>query len=374
VKRQPDITGRVILGKPGPWGQLEYVRIATEMPSEFAFIISSDTTPQPWFFKGSSKEEVVTTLKSAGLSEAQVSSLMRTNTFEVTPEGCRIKASDELVLEMNENTRRAIYLKLARFTENKPQRTAFSFRPELLNDRLKASGLSPESIKLFRSLLYTQGRFLLFADLAHVLPRLANDEEKRRLIKMISRKLTMLVKLYVNPASDIEQLVNYWGTGGRAKDLKPLLESLVNTPGASSIDIVHLLPPFARRRLYTYPTISANATTAIQDCNWSTMNFFNLEPDDRFGNLEFISKTLQSDYYQIAEPGHLGDLVFLTLPSGESVHSAVYIADNLVFTKNGEAVSQPWILMKLDDLMELYSAPYPSDEPLRTLFYRQKKM
>lgn len=372
--RSSSDSSMILEGKKGLWGQLHCLKIATEMPNEFAFVVSNDTKPQRWFFKGYSPEKATAFLQAAGLSPDQVASLVKPDALEVTPNGCWISPDNDLVLGMKPETRARIYLELTHYTENKAQRSAFIFYPDRLNARLESSELSDKSRTLFRDLLYRQGKFLLFADLAHALPRLADDDERRRFIKMVSRKTTLLVKLKVDSSSDIEHLVAYWGIAGRAKDLRPLLASLAGIKGGGLIDVVHLLPPFARARLYTYPMVSANASATVQDCNWTTMNFFNLVPDDRFSDMEYLSKKLQEEYFQISLPEHLGDLVFLTLPSGESVHSAVFIADGIVFTKNGESVSQPWILMKLDDLIELYSAPYPPDEPLKPLFYRRKTL
>jgi len=191
---------------------------------------------------------------------------------------------------------------------------------------------------------------------------------------MISRKSTLLVRLKISTGSDVDRLVAYWGGGGRSKDLKPLLDSLCQFKKGLSLDIAHLLPPFARQRLYTYPVVSANAADSLWDCNWTTMNFFNTEPDDQFANIDYLSKKFEKDYYQISSPGRLGDLIFLALPSGESIHSAVYIADNIVFTKNGQAISQPWMLMRMEDLLELYAAPYPPEETIKVLSYRKKDM
>jgi hypothetical protein len=37
------------------------------------------------------------------------------------------------------------------------------------------------------------------------------------------------------------------------------------------------------------------------------------------------------------------------------IHSAVYIADDIMFTKNGRAYAQPWLLMRLKDVVTAYS-------------------
>jgi hypothetical protein len=49
-----------------------------------------------------------------------------------------------------------------------------------------------------------------------------------------------------------------------------------------------------------------------------------------------------------------GLLLFLRNP-GRLVHSAVFIADDLVFTKNGPDAVQPWLLMRINDLTEGYA-------------------
>ena len=38
------------------------------------------------------------------------------------------------------------------------------------------------------------------------------------------------------------------------------------------------------------------------------------------------------------------------------MHVAVYVADDIVFTKNGFHYTQPWILMHLKDMLETYAA------------------
>ena len=55
-------------------------------------------------------------------------------------------------------------------------------------------------------------------------------------------------------------------------------------------------------------------------------------------------------------------------PNGDVIHSCVYIADNIVFTKNGSASSSPWILMDLEDVIAFYS----SEKPLDIQRYRRK--
>jgi hypothetical protein len=70
----------------------------------------------------------------------------------------------------------------------------------------------------------------------------------------------------------------------------------------------------------------------------------------------------------------LGDLVFLARPDGTVVHAAAYIADDIVFTRNGESYTQPWILMHMGDMIDTYAVKHPSSGPLKPLYYRKKTL
>ena len=52
----------------------------------------------------------------------------------------------------------------------------------------------------------------------------------------------------------------------------------------------------------------------------------------------------------------------LTKPGGEIVHSCVFIADEIAYTKNGASVLAPWALMTLSDVIEFYSWDLPAGQ------------
>lgn len=67
-------------------------------------------------------------------------------------------------------------------------------------------------------------------------------------------------------------------------------------------------------------------------------------------------------------PQFFGRQLFLLDDKNSALHSAVYIADKIVFTKNGDNNLQPWMFMHVKDLTGMYS----SAPPLRMLVYRNK--
>jgi hypothetical protein len=83
---------------------------------------------------------------------------------------------------------------------------------------------------------------------------------------------------------------------------------------------------------------------------------------------DFASRYIQENYYQIAKPGIGGDLVILLDDNNRVLHSSVYIASDLVFTKNGINYAQPWVLMHEKDMVAHFSAL----DPVKVAYFRRK--
>lgn len=352
--------------KAGPWGNLECVRIAVEMPETFISLDQIKGIHAHWFFPGA-REQAVQFLKTAGLSDAQWKAISKAK-WEQSTGGYWVSPPDEVVLSLSKSTRQNIYSYLAHYPENVPQYSPFIFREELLPELLRNSDLSEATITQFKSLLYKQDRLLLFADTDILVNSLPSDHEKIRFLKTISRTATLLVKLKVDEKSDVEALVNYWGFGGRSKDVRALLQSMAAVPGGSTVDVAHLLPAFVRQRIYNYPNPDlVNVTN--QHCHWSSLNFLNQVPDDRYSDQSIIRQTVETEFMPIDDDARLGDVIFFLDGQGMVVHSATFIADNIVFTKNGGGANRPWVYMEMEDLLALYLKP---KEAMKTVIYRRK--
>jgi hypothetical protein len=219
------------------------------------------------------------------------------------------------------------------------------------------SGLSPETLALLKKLTYHRGRYLCLSDMFVVYPRITAIEERRRLIKILVRTPTLLMKLQVKTDSDVAAVADYWDDGKHDKNILTLLESLTNSPGGMTIDVAHLLPPFARKHLYTFPVPFNDPAAPWPDCTWTAMNFFNDPPDDRYYDNNAWQHELSQNYTQMFPPA-FGDLIIFFRPDGMPIHMAVFIADDVVFTKNGISNYCPWTFMKLDDLVADYTLDY----------------
>ena len=99
------------------------------------------------------------------------------------------------------------------------------------------------------------------------------------------------------------------------------------------------------------------------------MNFFNTLPDDGFFNPDYTQKVLRSDYAKITDgPKQFGDLLLLLGADQQALHMCVHIADDAVFTKNGANTQQPWVLMKLSEML----GEYELQKPFEIVTYRRK--
>jgi hypothetical protein len=363
------------LGNPGAWGQLLYVNVMIDIPDEFVILPPSDQPPVRWFFKNYSKEKVIELLESADITQAQIDNLLPDSAWKSEDNDTWLTPGDELILSLSPDSRSRIYSILVAYPENNDQMDPVWFQPETLDKQLNESGLAESSIKLLKSLLYRNSSpLLLFADKDTAMHQIAGDAEKRLFIKTISRKATLMARLKIDADSDVEAMAGYWGVGGRRKDVLPLISSIQRLEGGLNMSVVYLMPQFIRNHLYMYPFPSTDPQAPKQDCFWSAFNAMNSQTDDRFSDLQFAGQTLIKDYYNIAQPSQLGDLVFLSGADNQAMHAAVYIADDIVFTKNGFHCTQPWILMHLKDMVETYAARLPAGKQLSVLYYRRKTL
>lgn len=364
---QPVSIAQVYRGKPGPWGEIEYSRIVIEPPDEF---MAPDYTAAParWNFAGFDEAGLEQLWEQTALPEDLRRKLRDPGKRESTAEGIVLRPDESVVAALSPEARAVIYNTLARLPGNPLQTEPFRFRAEVVDEWFEESGLAPAVVAQIQRFLYPRGNALLFSDPALVVPLLSTPAERVRLVKTLARKSTLLVKVRIGPESEIERIADYWSTGRRRKDVRPLLHSLARQPGGAAIDVAHLLPRFARGMLYTYPAPDVPRERS-PDCHWTAMNFFNDLPDEGFLDLDYLKQKITDDYVPVEGAPVLGDILLMSQPNGEVIHSCVYLAADIVFTKNGQATSVPWTLSTLPDLQ----AFYPAQPPLTIRIFRKKE-
>ncbi|MBI5772417.1 MAG: hypothetical protein HZA89_01575 [Verrucomicrobia bacterium] len=365
----PAPPGQELRLKSGPWGRLEYVPIYLECPEEFLNVRSYEAVDRRWFFKGYPAEVLVKFIAGLSVSEDQRRELSDQAKWNITPAGIYLDPSRELRLSLAPAARRQLYPVLSEFSDIfKP----IAIPANLFEEHFEQSGLAPETIALVRQLCYSHGSRLFLSDVALVMDTLEEYADRIRLTKTLSRKNSLLLNLHVAPGDDLNALVRYWAKAPVGKDVKPLLESLSKVPGGARVSVLNLLPPLIRAQLNTFPQPSNDVIEFPRDCHWTSLNFFNDPPEPKFGDPKFASETLRNEYHPVVGDPAYGDIVCFFRPNGGIIHSAVFIADDVVYTKNGPHYLQPWMLMRLSDLAERYTAVIPENEKLTVRYFRNK--
>lgn len=352
----------------GPWGRLEAYDIVVAAPLEFVHSVSDLQRPLHWRLRNTSREQFGQMLQQLGLSKPLQQQLLAAAQPDAEGTGLVLSPSDEFIWSLKPDERGKLYLALALDPENQVQANAFRFNGDV-EDWFAGSGVSNETLGLIKKLAYRYKNSVFLADTHVLLPRLSKQEQVR-VLKSASRQRTYSLRLRVTAEDNIAELADYWGHGRRSKDVRPLLESLARVPGGGTIDVAHLLPPFARMRLYTYPRPSADGTSLKYNSYWTAFNFYAATPDDRFTNLEDALRELKENYYPIYRNPSLGDLVVFSDDADPMFHVAVYVADDFLFTKNGTSFYLPWMYMRLDQMEEFYARPLP----IRVSYYRHKDL
>jgi hypothetical protein len=350
-----------------PWGELKTFDVDLEQPEEYiAFEMDTNRVPT-WVFAKMTPDQVRALMQSCGLASNQIEHALSPALVSVTSSNTVIKPDDELVLSLPAQTRAKFYGELSKNPANHYMEFPFYFPGETFEARLGKSQLDPALVSKVRQLLYARGSDQCFSDYELVLRSAASEPERLRLVKALSRQSAVLARLRIRPDTDIDKVLGYWDRGIQVKNIRPLLESVKRLPDGGSVSLLYLLPTFARERLYTFP-LPSKPDDATMDCHWSTMNFFKETPDNRFGNPSYTAPYITTNFYQVAKPCLYGDVVLLLDKQNNAIHSGVYLADDIVFTKNGNNYAQPWKLMRMKDLLGMYAGGAPP----RVAVYRNK--
>ncbi len=352
----------------GPWGTLETTTVVIEPPDDLLSLDASPVTHSVWRFVNHDRQQLSELLAAVDLNPTAAAFLGDVSKWTFAPRWIELRVPKNVVLELSPETRRSLYRVMAGYSENTQHFAPFSFRAETTAEWFGESDLTPETIALVEPLLYRRGESLLFSDLPLILSDVRPAQQRLELLRALSRSSTQLVKLRITPDSDIKAIAAYWSPGQRKRDIEPLLRSLPLTEAGVTIDVIHLLPRLARRLLYTFPAPAKPGESLFRDCHWTSLNFHKDEIDDSFADLDLVREAYQRDFREVAGEPQFGDIIIFVRQDGTALHACIYVAGDIVFTKNGVGASSPWILMKMPHLQERY----PADIPLEIMVRRPR--
>jgi hypothetical protein len=351
-----------------PWGQLTVRDIDLEQPDEYIAYEIDTNRVETWTFEGMNPDAARTVMRSCCLTAEQIKSAFSPTSMIYANSNTIITPGKDLVLSLSPKVRGKLYSILGRSGANELMHFPCCFPGDSFESRVDKTRISPTTLALIRTMLYPRGDAQCFSDMETLLPLIPDKTERFQALKVLSHRSAVLLGVRIWPDTDVDKIIHYWVSPGvREVDVRSFLESLKRESNGGAASILYLLPPFARVRLYTYP-LPAQPEDPAMDCHWTTMNFFNATPDNRFSNPQYTVAYLLSHCYKIAKPSAYGDLIFFLNKDGNAIHSAVYLADDIVFTKNGNNAAQPWMLMHMKDLL----AEFTTDSAPQVVVYRNK--
>jgi hypothetical protein len=347
--------GKVYHCKPGPWGDLEYYYIYLEAPDRVVDHLARPEPTPKWCFPGGTDDSLRALFASAGLSIPLQNYLLE--------RGHRIQQDDVMtvfppvpdLMAMTPAQRTVIYSELAKSPLN-----IMHFYPACITHGdvetwFAQSQLRPEIQDAVKKLTYMRGDMLCFSDVSAILSMVESEKEAHDFMKTMSRTTSLVLHLNVKSRADFSQALRYWSSNQRNDEIASIVLPASEENAVEHLDCAHLLPPLARRYLYTYPSEELAISALMPDCSWTALNFFSTAPLNYHADDRLFLSHLADDYDEVSAPYNFGDVLMLAGPDGLAMHSCVYIADDIVYTKNGQNTSAPWILSKLGDVQRLYS-------------------
>ena len=353
----------------GAWGEMITRDIQLERPDEYLSSEATSPAVETWNFIGQKPEAAKALLESSGLSAAQISSAFTADTVTETSAGTVLRPPEDLVVSLSPETREKLYLGLTGRNVNIYFDYPFVFPDDSVESIYADPRLHPDDVALLKKLVYPNGSANQLTDYATLMHKIPTVDRRMAVARVLSRQSAVFPGLVIKPDTDIDKIAAYWGhtPNVRFTDIRPLLVALKSLPEGGNLSLFYLLPKFARDRLYTFP-LPSQPGDPVMDCHWSTFNFASDTPDNRFNNPDYAIQYIRNNYYNIATPSICGDVLLLMNDKNEIKHSAVYLADDLVFTKNGNNYSQPWMIMHTHDLLSFY----PATPPMRVIYMRRK--
>ena len=357
----------------GPWGELYRVPFSISAPEELIPLRTIEAGGTHWLLKNFTVSEFAHLLTSTDLPASLENAWLDPAVARVAGRDVELTPTPEMIISLPAKARQIIYRQLAQFPENG---SALAYiHKTCVGERFDGSGVSPQTLALFRTLCSEHGDYLVFGGLPAMLTQLPAYEEKVRFMKALTRQKTMLLRLRLTKDSDVADLSRYWGRGPWAANVRTILESIDQVPGGTFMSLMALLPPQPSSQLYFYPVprpASPNQPAPVRDCHWTSLNFFRTWEDQEPVDPASFVQQISENYYPLSGDPRYGDVLILTRPDGGIVHSAVFIAADVVFTKNGATEIYPWMLSTVPDLLKHYSFQAPEGQQLSVRYFRSK--
>jgi hypothetical protein len=339
--------------KPGPWGELEVRTVYLEAPDTLLAAVAKPNSVTRWVFEQTTETAVRDTLRRCEVPAGVADRLLAPARRVVSGNVLSLYPSVDDLTALTPASRSLLYQELAKSAANEYQRDPVYILGGDLEDWLMDAGLSEAQKELFRKLVWKRGEALVFSDIQALLTLAKNSDEVRTTFRAVTRVRCLVVELQLPLKTDRRQFIDYWAAGQTDAPRLTFINAITQRRAPQTVDITHFLPSLLRQRAYTFPEMELGLKGRFPDCHWTSLNFFNLTPKDYYLDTRLAAAQLVENYATVEAPYRYGD-VLCFLDGGEGLHTCVYIADDIVLTKNGDSILAPWALMQIKDVESIY--------------------
>lgn len=334
-------------------GRLEVSSFFMEAPDEMIRLGERPDERPVWRLAGRDPSAALEALAAAGIGTEALAALKSPGSVSIDAGGVTFLPSLDFLVALAPAVRDSVYRLLARNGLN-PRHERPQVIPGDPEEWLRGCALSPRQKGLFRALLWRREGALAFSDVSALILAAGSAGEIQEALRIMTRVRTVRVTVRPPGGGDTARFSAYWSAGGLNRSAMPLVESSLETSPQSGIDVLLLLPPLARARLYTFPSVQDATAGRLPDCNWTSLNFFAERPGAYYLDGKASYLTLTQDYEEVSRADRLGDVIAFIGKDGGVHHTCVHVAEDIVFTKNGQMIFSPWLLQRLDDVAAIY--------------------
>jgi hypothetical protein len=339
--------------QPGPWGDLEVRTVYLEAPDTLLAAVAKPNAITRWVFEQTTESAVRELLVRQGVSVTMVERLLDPASRTIQANVISLYPTVAEITSLDVATRSGLYRELAKSSANEYQRDPVYILGGDPDDWLAGSGLNAAQEKLFRRLVWKRGDVLAFSDIQALLTLAKDAAEVRNTFRALTRVRSLLVELQLPLKADRQAFLDYWTAGQADAPQGSFLRAITQRQAVQSVDITHFFPSVIRQLAYTFPEIEHGSRGRLPDCHWTSLNFFNSTPKDEYLDMRQAATRLVQAYATVEAPYRYGDILCF-LEGGEGLHTCVYVADDIVLTKNGDSILAPWVLMQVKDVEAIY--------------------
>ena len=233
---------------PGPWGDIEYFYTFLDPPVHYLEgpVRSMETR---WIFLERNREEVTRVLEAVKIDPGT----LRETWWTEAQNGIIVQPPREFLETLEPSASVSLQKEILRISGDRAGLNEFMIENGDFSAFAEGLDLPEDLIRWTEARCFRPGGRTIFADTPFALSRIDDPDLQTRYLRALSRTRSMIARLLISPRSDLQRVTQWWSAGPNFLRPLPLLEAALATRGVETVDLIHLLPPNAKRVLNTFP-------------------------------------------------------------------------------------------------------------------------